>query len=338
MSQKLSSRRGFLLAAAASAAGFALPGVSAAMAARNPLPRLPVQQARSDLLEFGYYAIGPEDGRPVILLHDFAYDIHSFADVAQLLAAEGYYAIAPYLRGHGTTRFNNTATPRSGEQAAVGSDVIALMDVLHIPEAVIAGFGWGARAACVAAVLKPSRCIGIVAVNSYTVEALDTADPTLPPHARTGLSRQYYYFQTERGRAQLESTRRNVVRTLWRDNAPSWRFNEEAFMRAAEAFDNPDFVDVVVHSYRHRLGRASGASQYVAGQSKLSDRPFVSVPTFRLEGTASGILPARDTADRFRGPYSHELIPGVGHNVPMEAPVAFAGAIGELVRNGKWRT
>lgn len=349
MSPKLPSRRRFLLAASAGVAGFALEGIPAAGAAPavrhsaprkapKTLPRLPVQQVKTDLLNIGYHTAGPEEGRTVVLLHDFGYDIHSYAEVAKLLAAEGFHVLVPYLRGHGTTRFKDAATPRSGQQAALGSDAIALMDALHIPEAVFAGFGWGARAACVAALLKPTRCVGVVSVNGYPIDDIAKAGSPLSAQTETSLSHQYYYFQTERGRAQLEANRRDIARILWKDNSPAWRFDDAVFERAAEAFDNPDFVDVVIHSYRHRLGRVAGDPQYDEAEKKIAAQPVIAVPSITLEGTASGVAPARDTADKFSGPYSHHPISGAGHNLPQEAPKAFADAVTELVRKGKWRT
>jgi len=334
VSRNITSRRNFMLAVAA-ISGLAAGGVPLAGAASEPLPRLRVEQARSDLLEFGYHAAGPEEGRPVILLHDLGYDIHSYTEVARLLAAEGYRAIVPYLRGHGTTRFNHASTLRSGQQAAVGSDVIALMDVLHIPEAVIAGFGWGARAACVAAVLKPTRCVGVVAVNGYAAGNLTSP---LSRQAQAALAHQYYYFQTERGRARLEANRGDAARILWADNSPGWPFDDALLKRAVAAFDNPDYVDVVIHSWRHRLGRVAGDARYEAVERKLAERPLIAVPSIVLAGDASGVVPDRDTADRFSGPYSHHPVPGAGHHLPQEAPEAFADAVIELVRNGKWRT
>jgi pimeloyl-ACP methyl ester carboxylesterase len=299
-----------------------------------------VRQVHTDLLDIGYHESGPAQGRPVILLHGFPYDIHSYVEVAPILAARGYRVIVPHLRGHGTTRFVSAETPRSGQQAAIGQDVIALMDALHIPEAVLAGYDWGGRAACVTAALRPSRCVGLVSVNGYLIQDIAKAGAPLAQKVEWGLWYQYY-FQTERGRAGLAANRRDLARILWQNNSPTWQFDEATFLRAAQAFDNPDYVDVVIHSYRHRLGLATGDPQYDEAEKKLALTPPITVPAITLDGTADGVVPATDgtaSAARFTGPRIHRQVPGVGHNLPQEAPVAFADAVSELVRNGKWRT
>ena len=343
MTQDPNHRRRFLLAAAAGAAGLALgeaPAAIAAPAATTPLARLALRQVRTDLLDIGYHEAGPEDGRPVILLHGFPYDIHSYAEVAPLLAAQGYRVIVPHLRGHGSTRFLDKDTPRSGQQAAIGADVLALMDALHIPEAVLAGYDWGGRAACVVAALRPSRCVGLVSVNGYLIQDIAKAATPLVPQVEAGLWYQFY-FQTERGRAGLEAHRRELARVLWQHNSPTWRFDEATFERAAASFDNPDYVDVAIHSYRHRLGFAAGDPQYDAAEKKLAQGLPISVPTITLDGLADGVVPATDgraSAAKFSGPRSHRQVAGAGHNLPQEAPQPFADAVAELVRNGKWRT
>lgn len=349
MSRDLPPRRSFLLGASAGIAGLALSRVNAAHAAppeystirssATPaaLPSMPVRQTGSELLSYGYYTAGPEDGRSVVLLHDFGYDIHSYFDVAQLLAAQGMRVLVPHLRGHGTTRFIDAATLRSGQQAAMGSDAIRLIDALHIPEAVFAGFGWGARAACVAAVLKPTRCVGVVSVGGYQIDNPARAAAPLPPQEEARLWHQYY-FQTERGRAGLEANRRAIARLLWQTNSPALHFDEATFERAAASFDNPDYVDVVIHAFRHGLGNAPGDPQYDALDKKLALVPAITSPAITLDGTASGVAPVRDPGAGFSGPHSHRRIPGAGHNLPQEAPRAFADAVAELVRNGKWRT
>ncbi|MGV8918173.1 MAG: alpha/beta fold hydrolase [Pseudomonas sp.] len=346
------NRRRFLLSAATSAAALALADMAPAVAATpsveaaskgssgTVLPRLPIRQIRTDLLDVGYYEVGPETGRPVFLLHGFPYDIHSFVEVAPLLAAQGFRVIVPYLRGHGTTRFLDNATPRSGQQAALGQDVFDLMNALDIPEAVLAGFDWGARAACVAAALRPSRVVGLVSVNSYLIQNIAKAAQPLPAHLEQGLWFQYY-FQTERGRAGLEANRRDIAKLLWNNNSPTWHFDDATFERAALAFDNPDYVDVVVHSYRHRLGQVAGAPDYEEQEKKLALIPALAVPSITFDGMADGVVPAADgsaQATRFTGPRSHRQLPGVGHNLPQEAPNVFADAVIELVKNGKWRT
>lgn len=345
MSKNILSRRQFLLSGAAGVAGATLlagkPALAAPAAARGAsLRSLPVRQVRTEWLDIGYHEAGPAGGRPVVLLHGFPYDIHSYVEVAPMLAARGYRVIVPHLRGHGTTRFLDPATPRAGQQAAIGQDVIALMDALHIPEAVLAGYDWGGRAACVAAALRPSRCVGLVSVNSYLIQDIAKAAVPLPAQVERGLWYQYY-FQTERGRAGLEANRRDIARILWKNNSPTWHFDEATFQRAARAFDNPDYVEVVIHSYRHRLGLAPGYPLYDEAEKKLAATPPISVPAITLDGTADGVVPATDgqaTAARFTGPRIHRQIPAVGHNLPQEAPDAFADAVSELVRSGKWRT
>lgn len=346
MSDHFATRRRLLLSGVAGAALAAASQVRAASGAVRPsgdtAPQqlMPVRQVRTDLLDVGVHETGPRSGRPVLLLHGFPYDIHSYVDVAPILAERGFRVIVPYLRGHGTTRFRDAATPRSGQQAAVGDDVIALMDAMHIPEAVLAGYDWGGRAACVAAAVRPSRCVGLVSVNSYLIQDIAHASAPLPSQVEHGLWYQYY-FQTERGRAGLEANRRDIARILWKNNSPTWKFDDATFARAAEAFDNPDYVDVVIHSYRHRLGLAPGYPEHEATERKLAALPPIPVPSITLDGTADGVVPATDgksSATRFTGTRIHRQIPGAGHNLPQEAPEAFADAVTELVRGGKWRT
>ncbi|NWA03634.1 alpha/beta fold hydrolase [Pseudomonas gingeri] len=352
MSEHPFNRRRFLLSAAAGAAAIGLADMAPALASTNQgaapyqrrsskaLTRFALRQVSTELLDIGYYEAGPENGRPVILLHGYPYDIHSYVDVAPLLAAQGFRVIVPHLRGHGTTRFLDNATPRSGQQAALGQDVLDLMNALHIPEAVLAGYDWGGRAACVAAALRPSRVVGLVSVNSYLIQDIAKAANPLPAHVEWGIWYQHY-FQTERGRAGLEANRRDIARILWRNNSPTWHFDDRTFDRAAEAFDNPDHVDVVIHSYRHRMGLAAGYPDYAEAEQKLALLPAISVPTITLDGVADGVIAATDgkaSAPRFSGPRSHRQIPGVGHNLPQEAPKVFADAVAELVRGGKWRT
>lgn len=335
------SRRSVLL----SAAGFALAQASQAFAAPakglvSAATTMAVRQVSAGPLDIGYHETGPETGRPIILLHGFPYDIHSFVDVAPMLAAQGFRVIVPHLRGHGTTRFSDDATPRSGQQAAIGQDVIDLMDALHIPEAVLAGYDWGGRAACVVAALKPSRVVGLVSVNGYLVQDIAKAATPAAAPVEWGLWYQYY-FQTERGRAGLAANRADIARILWRNNSPSWRFDDATFARAAKAFDNPDYVDIVIHSYRHRLGLADGAPEYAEWERRLAATPPITVPAITLDGTDDGVVRATDgraAAQRFSGPRSHRQIKGAGHNLPQEAPRAFADACAELARNGRWRT
>jgi pimeloyl-ACP methyl ester carboxylesterase len=306
----------------------------------TPLPLMPVQQVQTDTLDIGYHEVGPENGRPLILLHGYPNDIHSYAEVAPLLARQGYRVLAPYLRGHGTTRFLDAATPRSGQQAAIGQDVIDFMDALHIPEAVLAGYDWGGRAACVAAVLKPSRVVGLVSVNGYLIQDIAKASLPIAPKVEAGFWYQFY-FLTERGRAGLTANRDDIARVLWEGNSPTWHFDGPTFLRTAQAFANPDYVDVVLHSYRHRLGHADGYPEFAELEQKLATQPAIKVPTITLDGIDDGVIPATDgsaSAAHFTGPRRHLRVPDAGHNLPQEAPTVFADAVAELARTGKWRT
>ena len=362
MSDTILQRRRFLLTAGAAAAGATLLAGAASAAATaatttprskampkaptapfrstTPLPLMPVQQVQTDTLDIGYHEAGPENGRPLILLHGFPYDIHSYAEVVPLLAKQGYRVLVPYLRGHGSTRFLDAATPRSGQQAAIGQDVLDFMDALHIPEAVLAGYDWGGRAACVAAVLKPSRVVGLVSVNSYLIQDLARASLPIAPKVEAGFWYQFY-FLTERGRAGLLANRDDIARVLWEGNSPTWHFDGPTFLRTAQAFANPDYVEVVLHSYRHRLGHADGYPEFAELEAKLAAQPAIKVPTITLDGIDDGVIPATDgtaSAAHFSGPRRHLRVPDAGHNLPQEAPKAFAAAVAELARSGKWRT
>ena len=270
----------------------------------------------------------------MILLHGFPYDIHSYVDVAPQLAAQGCRVIVPYLRGFGATRFRDPATLRSGEQAAIGADVIALMDALAFQRAVLGGHNWGGRAACVAAALWPERCRGMVTVNSYLIQDLSRAAVPIRPKYEVALWYEYY-FQLERGRAGLAANRREIARLLWKQWSPEWDFDDAIFDRSAMAHDNPDYVDVVIHSYRHRFGPAAGDPQYAELQRRLASLPPISVPSVTLDGDKDGVLPASDgsaSASKFTGRRIHRVVRGAGHNVPQEAPEAFAAAIMELIQ------
>ena len=292
----------------------------------------PVRQIRAGVLNIGYHEAGPSNGTPVLLLHGFPYSIDSYVDVAPILASRGCRVIIPYLRGHGSTLFLDSATPRAGQQGAIGFDVIALMDALGVNRAVLAGYDWGGRAACVTAALWPERCTGLVSVNSYLIQDIASAGRPLPPSIESGLWYQYY-FQTERGRAGLAANRRELTRTLWQRNSPTWRFDEATLDRHTSAFDNPDYVDVVIHSYRHRLGLAAGYAPYEDVEKRLAALPAITVPTITLDGDADGVVPATDgksTAAKFTGGRQHRVVSNVGHNLPEEAPNEFADAVWEL--------
>jgi pimeloyl-ACP methyl ester carboxylesterase len=334
MSDALDRGRRMLLGAALSGiAGraFAQAGAAAAL----PLRRMePLKHIDAGVLNTAYYEEGRADGPVVVLLHGFPYDIHSFADVAPQLAAQGCRVIVPYLRGFGATRFRDPTTLRSGEQAAIGADVIALMDALGIRRAVLAGHNWGGRAACVAAALWPERCRGIVTVNSYLIQDLSRAAVPIRPKYEVALWYEYY-FQLERGRAGLATNRREIARLLWKQWSPEWNFDDAAFDRSAMAYDNPDYVDVVIHSYRHRFGAAAGDPRYAELQRRLAPLPPIPVPSVTLDGDKDGVLPASDgsaSASKFTGRRVHRVVRGAGHNVPQESPEAFTSAIMQLIK------
>lgn len=298
--------------------------------ARDPLGN--IQQIDAGELSIGYAELGPKDGTPVLLLHGWPYDIHSYEEVAPMLASRGCRVIVPHLRGHGTTRFLNDATPRAGQQAAIGNDVIALMDALQIQRAVLAGYDWGGRAACVAAALWPDRCIGLVSVNGYLIQDIARAAQPLPARIEAGFWYQYY-FLTERGRAGLAANRREIARLMWARNSPGWRFDDAIFNRSAVAFDNPDFVDITIHSYRHRLGYAEGFPLYEGIEQRLAAQPAIAVPTITFDGGADGVVPATDgkaATGKFSGERQHRMVARAGHNLPQEDPRAFAAAVWEL--------
>jgi pimeloyl-ACP methyl ester carboxylesterase len=294
----------------------------------------PLRHVEAGVLDVAYYEAGPADGPVVMLLHGFPYDVHSYVDVAPQLAARGCRTIVPYLRGCGPTHFRDERTPRSGEQAAIGSDLIALMDALSVKRAVVAGYDWGGRAACVAAALWPDRCIGLVSVNSYLIQDIASAMVPMRPEREVALWYQYY-FQLERGRAGLAANRRAIAGILWRQWSPNWHYDDATLDRTVAAHDNPDYVDVVIHSYRHRFGLAGGDPQYADLQRRLAALPVITVPTITLDGDADGVAPATDgtaSAAKFTGRRTHHVIPRAGHNLPQEEPEAFAAAVLELVK------
>ena len=301
------------------------------------LPRLgPVRQVRTDVLDVGLVDAGPPDGPVALLLHGFPYDVHSYVDVVPRLVEAGMRVVVPYLRGHGPTRFLSDDTVRSGQQAALGADVVALLDALDVPQAVLAGYDWGGRAACVTAALWPERCTAVVAVNGYLVQDIAAAARPLPPALEAGFW-YFFYFTTERGRAGLTADRRGVADVIWTRNSPAWKYDDAVLDRTAAAFDNPDWVEVVLHSYRHRLGLAPGAPEHADLERRLAELPAISVPTVTLDGLADGNFPATDGsayARRFVGPHVHHQVPDAGHDLPQEAPAAFADAVLEAARLG----
>ncbi len=296
----------------------------------GPLPRLePLRSIRTDVLEVAYFEAGPAGGPVVILLHGWPYDIHTYADVAPLLAAEGYRVIVPYLRGYGPTRFLLSETVRNGQQAALAADAISLMDALQIENAIIGGCDWGARTACVVAAIWPERCKALVSVSGYLIGSQEANRKPLLPQAEYAWWYQYY-FATERGRAGYEQYRREFSKLIWQLASPRWAFDDATFERGAAAFDNPDHVSIVIHNYRWRLGLADGEPQYDDLERRLAEAPVISVPTITLEGDANG-APHPDAsvyACKFSGRYEHRVIEGgTGHNLPQEAPRAFAQAV-----------
>jgi len=288
-----------------------------------------LKQVDAGLLNIGYAEAGPANGPVVICLHGWPYDIHSFVDVAPLLAAAGYRVIVPHLRGHGTTRFLSANTVRNAQQSVVALDIIALMDALHIRKATIAGFDWGARTACIIAALWPERCKALVSVSGYLMTNVEDSKRPLPPKAEFDWWYQYY-FATERGRAGYDMYRHDFAKLIWETASPKWQFDAATFERSAASFDNPDHVAIVVHNYRWRLGLAAGESQYDDLERKLATAPVIGVPTITMEGDANG-APHLDPAlyrKKFTGNYSHRNIAGgIGHNLPQEAPQAFADAV-----------
>jgi pimeloyl-ACP methyl ester carboxylesterase len=299
----------------------------------TPKPLLgELRQIDAGPLNVGYVDSGPADGPAVVLLHGWPYDIHSYADVVPLLTAAGHRVIVPYLRGFGTTRFLSDETFRNGEQAALALDVIALMDGLGIERAVVAGFDWGARSADIVAALWPQRCTGLVSVSGYLIGSQAAGKLPLPPEAELQWWYQYY-FATERGKAGYDTNRHEFAKLIWRTASPKWDFDEATFDRSAASFDNPDHVAVVIHNYRWRLGLAEGEPEYLELEERLAEGPVITVPTVTLEGDGNGAPhPEPDAyAAKFAGPYSHRTIEGgIGHNLPQEAPDAFATAVCEV--------
>ena len=297
----------------------------------------PLKQVDAGVLNVGYAEAGPTDGPAVVLLHGWPYDIHSYVEVAPLLAAAGYRAIVPYLRGFGTTRFLSDATFRNGEQAALALDVIAFMDALQIERAMLAGFDWGARTADIVAALWPERCAGLVSVSGYLIGSQEAGKLPLPPAAELQWWYQYY-FATERGRVGYDKYRRDFAKLIWRTASPEWNFDDATFDRSAASFDNPDHVEIVIHNYRWRLGLAEGEAEYDSLEKRLAQGPVIAVPTITLEGDANG-APHPDPgsyAGKFSGEYSHRTIEGgVGHNLPQEAPDTFADAVLDLGGRGR---
>ncbi|WAI85140.1 MULTISPECIES: alpha/beta fold hydrolase [Achromobacter] len=317
------------LAASGSALAKAAPSSSSTAGAGSATPFSDIRQIRAGTLDVGYVDVGPANGPVAVLLHGWPYDIHAFADVAPRLTAAGYRVIIPYLRGSGSTRFLSTDTPRNGQQAAIAVDIIALMDALKIERAVIAGFDWGARTADIMAALWPERCVALVSVSGYLIGSQEGNRKPLPPQAEFQWWYQFY-FATERGAAGYAANRDGFNKLIWQLASPQWKFDDATFQRSAQSFDNPDHVAIVIHNYRWRLALAEGEAQYDDLEKRLATMPKISVPTITLEGDANGAPhpPPAAYAKQFTGKYEHRTITGgIGHNLPQEAPQAFAEAV-----------
>jgi len=347
MSEEISRRRFLGLAAMSiAAAEFGMIGSANAQSGKTTTAAVPpikpgtntslgpIKQIDAGLLNVGYAEAGPADGPPVILLHGWPYDIHSFVDVAPLLASAGYRVIVPHLRGYGTTRFLSSETLRNGQQSVVALDIIALMDALKIKKAILAGFDWGARTADIMAALWPECCKALVSVSGYLIGSPESNKMPLPPKAELAWWYQYY-FATERGRAGYDKYRHDFSKLIWQLASPKWNFDDATFDRSATSFNNPDHVNIVIHNYRWRLGLAEGEPKYDDLEKRLAEGPVITVPTITLEGDANGAPhgDASSYARKFSGKYAHRIINGgVGHNLPQEAPEAFAKAVVDVDR------
>ncbi|EJN00053.1 alpha/beta hydrolase [Phyllobacterium sp. YR531] len=336
-------RRGFLGIAAMTLAATQLSATSSAFA-QSAKPKIsdiskikpgtntsfgPLKQINAGVLNIGYADLGPKDGPAVLLLHGWPYDMHSFVDVAPLLASAGYRVIVPHLRGHGTTRFLSAEAFRNAQQSVVALDIIALMDALGIQKAILAGYDWGARTANIIAALWPERCKAMVSVNGYLINNLERNKMPLSPKVEHGWWYQFY-FATDRGKAGYEANRREFTDLIWRANSPKWDFDTATLDRTVTSFDNPDYVAIVIHNYRWRLSLVSGDPQYDDLEKRLAAGPVIAVPTITLDGDSDGVAPASDGtshAAKFSGKRTHRIIKGAGHNLPQEDPQAFAQAV-----------
>lgn len=280
------------------------------------------------VLEIAYRETGPAAGWPVVLSHGFPYDVGAYEDVAPLLAEAGARVIVPYLRGYGPTRFLSEKTPRSGEQAALGADLLALLDALDIERAVLAGYDWGGRASCIVSALWPDRVTALVSAGSYNIQDIARSGTPVAPAEEATFWYQYY-FHSERGRRGLETDRNAIADYLWRTWSPTWAFNDATFLKSAAAFANPDFVEVVIHSYRHRFGLVPGDPALAGIEARLATQPDIAVPAITIDGDADGVGPVSTASDakKFTGPHTHLVFEGAGHNLPQERPVDWAQAV-----------
>ena len=326
-------RRLLLGLATTTLAASQLGGGKPVHAQTQPAPRGdafgPERRIEAGTLSVAYVEMGPADGKPVVLLHGWPYDIHAFVEVAPQLAKAGYRVLVPHLRGYGATRFLSADTPRNGQPAALAADIVAFMDALRIPKALLGGFDWGARTANIIAALYPERCKAMVSVSGYLIGSQEAGGMPLPPKAELAWWYQFY-FATERGRVGYDRNRHGFAKLIWQLASPRWAFDDATFDRSANAFDNSDHVAIVIHNYRWRLGLAEGETRYDAAERRLAAAPTISVPTITLEGDANG-APHPDPASyagKFTGPYAHRLLTGgIGHNLPQEAPDAFVKAV-----------
>lgn len=288
-----------------------------------------LKQIQAGVLRVAYIDTGPSKGSTVVLLHGFPYDVHAYDEVRPILVSKGCRVIVPYLRGYGPTRFLDSDTPRSGQQAVLAHDLLALMDALELPRAVLAGYDWGGRAACIAAALWPERVHALVSVGGYNIQDIPGAiEPQLPENEYRYWYQ--YYFHSERGRAGLAKNRRELCELLWRLWSPTWKFTDDEFNQTATSFDNPDFVAVVIHSYRHRFGLVPGDSSVEETEQRLTELPKICVPSITLDGLDDGVAPLGGSADHspfFTAKHAHRVIHGAGHNLPQEAPGEFTEAI-----------
>jgi pimeloyl-ACP methyl ester carboxylesterase len=316
----------------ASAQAQTSPSSAAKAGGNTSFPAL--KQINAGALNVGYVEMGPADGKPVVLLHGWPYDIHAFVDVAPALASAGYRVVIPHLRGYGTTAFLSDTAVRNGQPVAVSADIVALMDALKIEKATLAGFDWGARSADIIAALWPERCTALVSVSGYLIGSQEAGKMPLPPAAELQWWYQFY-FATERGRLGYEKYRREFSKLIWKLASPKWNFDDATFERSAKAFDNPDHVAIVIHNYRWRMGLAEGEAKYDELEAKLAKGPVIAVPTITMEGDANGAPHPEPSAyaKMFSGKYSHRLITGgIGHNLPQEAPQAFADAVIDVTK------
>lgn len=340
-SEQIDHSRRRLFGAAVFSAAIAQFGLRSSASAQSKSSALPaikpdthssfgrLKQIDAGLLNVGYAEAGPPNGPPVILLHGWPYDIHSYVDVAPALASAGYHVMVPHIRGYGTTRFLSDSTVRNGQPSAVAVDIVALMDALKIEKPILAGFDWGARTANIIAALWPERCKAMVSVSGYLIGSQAAGKVPLPPKAELQWWYQYY-FATDRGRDGYDKYRRDFSKLIWQIASPKWDFDDTTFERSAAAFDNPDHVAIVIHNYRWRLALAEGEPKYADLEKRLAQFPMITVPTITLEGDANGAPHAEPSsyAQKFTGKYEHRTITGgIGHNLPQEAPQAFAQAI-----------